>query len=144
MRRSRSSGLSLQSVPRPVRDAEAAGHLISRLMVTCHRCRGRPGEVVVEHPSQSSVIGESGVNQSLVEASDRTAIHFVVLPVAAVHLDDSGFVTLGIGVCTGATECLRPVCSEALDMLRMETVAEGMTDHLVGHYPMVPSFGKTA
>src|SRR5579862_8241513 len=104
-------------------------------MVTCHRCRGRPGEVVVEHLSQRSVIGYPGVNKSLVEALNRTAIHFVVLPVAAVHLDDSGFVTVGIGVCGGATECLRPVCSEALDMQRVEAVAEGVADHVVGHYP---------
>ena len=44
----------------------------------------------------------------------------------------------------GAAERLRPVCSEALDMLRVEAVAEGMADHVVGHYPMMPSLGKTA
>jgi hypothetical protein len=98
----------------------------------------------VEHSSQRRVIDQSGVNKSLVEARNRTAIHFVVRPVAAVHLDDSGFVTQGIGICGWATECLRPVGSEALDVLRVEAVAEGMADHVVGHYPMMPSLGKTA
>jgi hypothetical protein len=98
----------------------------------------------VEHLSERSVVGESGVDKSLVEARNRTAIHFVMLPVAAVHLHDCGLVTIGIGVCGGATECLGPVGSQALDMLRVETVAEGMADHLVGHDPMMPSLGKTA
>jgi hypothetical protein len=98
----------------------------------------------VEHLSQSSVVAYSGVDKSLVEASNRTTIHFVVLPVAAVYLDDSGFVTIGTGVCAGAAECFRPVCSKALDMLRVEAVAEGMAYHLVRHYPMMPSLGKTA
>ena len=98
----------------------------------------------MEHLSQHSIIGKSGVNKSLVEAHNRTAIHLVVRPVAAVYLDDTGFVTKGIGVGGRATECLRPVCSEALDMLRVEAVAEGMADHVVGHYAMMPSLGKTA
>jgi hypothetical protein len=98
----------------------------------------------VQHLSQCSVIGQPDVNESLVEARNRTAIHFAVLPVAAVHLDDSGFVTIGIGVCGGASEGLRPVCSEALDMLRVEAVAEGMADHVVGHYPIMPSLGEAA
>jgi len=93
--------------------------------------------------SQSGV-GYSGVDQSLVKAGNRTAIHFVVLAVAAVHPDDGGFVAIGVGVCAGAAECLRPVCSEALDMLRVEAVAEGMAHLVVGHYPMMPSLGKTA
>jgi len=38
------------------------------------------------------------VDKSLVEASNRTAIHLVVLPAAAVHLEGCGFVTMGIGV----------------------------------------------
>jgi hypothetical protein len=29
-------------------------------------------------------------------------------------------------------------------MLRVEAVAEGMADLVVGHYPMMPSLGKTA
>jgi hypothetical protein len=29
-------------------------------------------------------------------------------------------------------------------MLRMEAVAEGMADLVVGHHPMMPGLGKTA
>jgi hypothetical protein len=29
-------------------------------------------------------------------------------------------------------------------MLRMDALAEGMADLVVGHYPMMPSLGKTA
>src|SRR6516225_10655922 len=49
--------LHLKSVPRPVWDAEAVRHIIGGLVVAGHRCRGRPGEVVVQHLSQSTVVG---------------------------------------------------------------------------------------
>ena len=98
----------------------------------------------MEHLTQSNVAGKSSVDQSLIEASDCTTIHFIVLPVATVQLDYTGFVTMGIGVCVGAAECLCPVCGEALDMLRVEAVAEGMADLLVGHYAAMPSLGKAA
>src|ERR1700674_4639190 len=80
----------------------------------------------------------------MVEASNRTAIHFVVLPVAAVHLDDGGLVTIGVGIRSGTTECLGPVSGESLDMLGVEAVAERMADHIVGHHPTMPGAGKTA
>jgi hypothetical protein len=51
----------------------------------------------------ANVVAYSGVDKSLVEASNRTAIHFVVPTVATVHLGDRGFVTIGIGVCAGTT-----------------------------------------
>src|SRR5260370_21143744 len=80
----------------------------------------------------------------MVEAGNRAAIHFVVISVAAVHLDDGGLVTIGVGIRAGATECLGPVSSEALDMLRMEAVAEGMGYRVVGHHPPMPGAGKIA
>src|ERR1700674_5388749 len=80
----------------------------------------------------------------MVEASNRTAIHFVVLPVAAVHLDDGGLVTIGLGIFAGTTECLGPVSGESLDMLGVEAVAERMADHVVSHHPTMPGAGKTA
>ena len=64
-------------------------------------------------------------------------------PVAAVHLDDGGLVTIGVGIRAGATECLGPVSSESLDMLGVEAVAERMADHVVGHHPTMPGAGKT-
>ena len=38
----------------------------------------------------------------------------------------------------------RPISGEPLDMLGMETVAERMADHIVGHHPVMPGVGKTA
>src|SRR5271170_3824182 len=80
----------------------------------------------------------------MIEAGNRAAIHFVVFSVAAVHLDYGGFVTIGVGIHAGATECLRPVSGESLDMLGVEAVAEGMADQVVGHHPTMPGFGKAA
>src|ERR1700674_2622866 len=80
----------------------------------------------------------------MVEAGNRAAIHFVVLSVAAVHLDDGGLVTIGVGIRGGATECLGPVSGESLDMLGVEAVAERMADHVVGHHPTMPGTGKAA
>src|SRR6202162_4729315 len=78
----------------------------------------------------------------MVEARSRAAIHFVVLSVAAVHLDHGGLVTIKVGIRAGATECLGPVSGESLDMLGVEAVAEGMADYVVGHHPTMPGVGK--
>jgi hypothetical protein len=94
--------------------------------------------------SQRRVTGQSDVNQSLVEANDGAAIHFIVLPIAAVNLDDGGFVTIEIGIHAGSTECLGPIRGKTLDMLRMETVAERMADYFVRHHPTMPGTRKTA
>src|SRR6202051_3642910 len=67
-----------------------------------------------------------------------------MLSVPAVHLDDGGFVTVGIGIRGRATERLSPVSGESLNMVGVEAVAERMGDHVVGHHPAVPGVGKTA
>jgi hypothetical protein len=125
-------------------DAEATRHIIGGLVIAGHRCCGRPGEVVMQHLSQRIVFRESDVGQSMVEADNRSAIHFIVLPVPAVHLDDGGLVTIGIGIRGRATECLGPVSGESLDMLGVEAVAECMGDDVVAHHPTMPGVGKTA
>jgi hypothetical protein len=61
-----------------------------------------------------------------------------------VDLDRGGLATIGIGIGGRATECLSPVSGEPLDMLGMESVAERMGDHVVGHHPTMPGIGKTA
>ena len=71
-------------------------------------------------------------------------IHFIVLPVPAVCLDDGGLVTIGIGIRGRAPECLSPVSGESLDMLGVEAVAERMADHIVGYHPAMPGDGKAA
>ncbi len=49
--------LYLKSVPRPLWDAEAVRHVIGGVVIARHRCLGRPGEVIVQHLSQSTVAG---------------------------------------------------------------------------------------
>lgn len=127
-----------------MRDTEIAGHVIRRLMIAGHCRRGCPGEVIVEHLSQRRVVCQSDIDKRLVETRNRTAIHFIVRAVTAVHLDDGGLVPVGLGVCAGAAECLRPVSGESLDMLRVETMTEGMANHRVGHDPLMPGTGKAA
>src|SRR5262245_35009049 len=67
-----------------------------------------------------------------------------MLSVPAVHPDDCGLVTIGFGIRARAAECLSPVRGESLDMLRMEAVAERMSDHVVRHHPTMPGVGKAA
>ena len=92
-------------------NAKAVRHIISGVVVAGHRCRGRPSEVVVQHLSERTVLGYSDINQSLVGASDRAAIHFVVLPISAVHPNDAGLVTIGVGIRARSPEGLSPISS---------------------------------
>ena len=98
----------------------------------------------MQHLSQNIVVGESDIGQSKIEAGYRTAIHFVVLPITAVHLDDGSFVTIGIGIHRRATECLGPIGSESLGMLRVEAMAERMGHDIVGHDTLMPCVSKAA
>src|SRR5947209_17971572 len=61
-----------------------------------------------------------------------------------MYLDDRGFVTIGIGIRTRATECLGPISGESLDMLRVEAMTERMGHDVVGHHPLMPGVSKTA
>ena len=67
-----------------------------------------PGRNIVQRFSENIVVGESDIGQSQ-SSRQSTAIHFIVLPVPAVHFDDGGFVTIGIGIHGRATECLCPI-----------------------------------
>jgi hypothetical protein len=58
--------------------------------------------------------------------------------------NDSGLVAVGVGIRARATESFGPVRGESLDMLRVEAVAERMSDHFVGHHAPMPCIGKTA
>lgn len=142
--RSRVGPLPLEAVPGPAWDLEAIGDVGGGLLVTGHGYGGGPGEIVVQNFSQRGVFCKSDIGEGLVKAGDGAAVHFVVLAVAAVHFDDECFVTEGIGICGGAAEGFGPICGEALDMLGVKTVAEGMSDDLVGHYPPVPGVGKSS
>src|SRR5690242_19998608 len=97
----------------------------------------------MEHLSQCGVVCESDVRQSLIEAINRPTIHFLVLPVAAMHPDDGRLVAVELGVGAGPAERFSPVGGKSLHMLRVEAVAEGVADHVVVHYPTVPGLGQT-
>jgi hypothetical protein len=71
----------------------------------------------VQHFSQSTVVSQSDIAESLVEAGNRTAIHFIVLPVPAVHPDDGRLVTTGNRIRGRATEGLGPVLRLITGML---------------------------
>jgi len=60
-----------------------------------------------------------------------------------VHLDDGSLVAIGVGIRARATERLGPVSRQSLDVLGVESVAERMTDHVVGHHPTMPCAGET-
>jgi len=136
--------LLLESVPRPARDAEAVRNIIGGPVIAGHRCCGRPREVVVQHLSHRVVASQSNINKSLVEASNRPTVHFVVFSVAAVNLDHARLVAIAVRIPAGATECLGPVRSESLSMFGVKAVAERMRDHVIGHYSTMPGVGKTA
>src|SRR5262249_43238158 len=130
--------------PRPVWDAEAIRHIIDGFVVAGHRGRGCPSEVVAQHLVQRSIVGESDICKSLVETGNRTAVHFVVLPVTTVHFDNGGLVAIAVGVRVGATECLGPVSGESLDVVWVEAMAKRVSDHFVDDRPTMPGLRKTA
>ena len=111
-------------------------------MVARHRCRGRPREVVMEHLPQRGVVCESDVRKRLIEAGNRATIHFLVLPVAAVHPDDTRLIAIELGVSPGTAERFGPVGGEPFYMLRMEAMTEGVAHHFVVHYPTMPGLGQ--
>jgi hypothetical protein len=112
-------------------------------MVTRHCCRSRPRKVIVQNLPQSTILGPPDIRQSLVEAGNRATIHLFVHPVPAVYLDHSGLAAIEIRICARATECLSPVRGESLSMLRVEAVAERMSDNFVGHHSAMPRVSKT-
>lgn len=120
-------------------DDEAVRHVVAGPVVAGHGCRGRPGEIIVQHLSQNIVVGQSNIGESHIEAGNRTAIHFIVLPVPTVHLDHRGLVTIRIGIRGGTTESFGPISGEALDVLRVEAMAERMCQLRCHRLPRRPS-----
>ena len=85
-----------ESVPRPLGYVQAVGHILCQVVVTRHRGRGRPREVIVQHLSEPLVGGEVDIFQRLIETSDRPLVHLLVRPVAAVNPHDRGFIAPGL------------------------------------------------
>src|SRR5262245_37612524 len=66
-----------ESVPGPLRDVQAGRHIVCRTVVTSHRGRGSPGEVIMQDAPEPLVAGEAGVFQRLIETNDRPLVHLL-------------------------------------------------------------------
>src|ERR1041385_2748707 len=119
------------SVPGPLRDVQTVWHILCRAMVTRHRGRRTPCEVIVQHAPEPLVAGEADIFQRLIETSDRPLVHLLVQPVAAVNSHDRGLITVLVRIRRWPTECLGPVRGKALAVLRVVSVAERMANHFV-------------
>jgi hypothetical protein len=75
--------VDLGTVPGPARDSQALRDVVRRIGIAGHGGRGR-GEPVVQRLPEAVVRSETGVLEGIVEARDRSLIHLLVLPVAAV------------------------------------------------------------
>src|SRR5262245_57418064 len=126
-----SVGFTDEAVPGPLRDVQTVRHILSRVVVTRHRSRSGPREVIMQHASQPLVAGKTDIFQRQVETSDRPLVHLLVRPVAAVNPHDKGLTTVTVGVRRWSTKCLRPIRGKALGVLRVESVAERMANHFV-------------
>src|SRR5262244_2375677 len=51
------------SVPGPLRDVQTVWHILCRVVVTRHRGRGSPREVIVQHAPEALVAGEADIFQ---------------------------------------------------------------------------------
>jgi hypothetical protein len=91
-----------QSFPRPVWDGQTFRHIVRGAVVTSHRGRRRPREVVVQHMSEPLVITKTGIDERLIEAGNRPAVHLLVLAVAAMDPHNQGLVAILLrSVCAG-------------------------------------------
>jgi hypothetical protein len=74
----------------PIRDVRCGP------VVSGHRGHGRPGEVVVQHPSEPVVDGEADVDQCSIEAGDPSTVHLLVRTVAPMHPHNRGLVAVAV------------------------------------------------
>src|SRR5262249_25560615 len=125
------SSVNHESVPGPLWDLQTVRDVLCRPLVTRHRGRRGPREVIMEHAPKPLVVGKADVFEPLVETRNSPLIHLFVWPVAAVNPHDRGLIAVPVGVCRGSSECLCPVRGKALSVLRVVSVAERMADHFV-------------
>ena len=127
-----------ESVPGPLWDVQTVRHVVCRVVVTRHRGRGRPREIIVQHAPEPLVGYQADIFQRLVEASDRPLVHLLVRSVATVSPHDRGLITVAIGIRRWPTECLAPVRGKTCGVFRVESVAERVADHFILQHPRVP------
>src|SRR5262245_21910581 len=120
-----------ESVPGPPRDVQTVRHILCRVVVTRHRGRGGPREIIMQRASEPFVAGNTDIFQRLIETGDCPLVHLLVRTVAAVNPHNRGLITVPIGVRRWPTKCLRPVRGKALGVLRVESAAERMANYLV-------------
>src|SRR5262245_34428275 len=118
-------------MPGPLWDVQTVRYFLRRMVVTRHRGRGGPCEVIMQHALEPLVAGKADIFQRLIETSDRPLIHLLVRPIAAVNPHDRGLITVPLGVRRWSTKRLRPVRGKALGVLRVQSVAERMANDFV-------------
>ena len=92
----------------------------------------------MQHLPQPIIAGEANVDERLIEAGDRTTVHLLVWPVAAVYPHNGGLVTKGRRVARRTAERLGPIRGQPLSVIGVKTVAERVADHVVVHHPGMP------
>ena len=100
-------------------------------MITSHRRRRGPREVIVQNAPELLVDRDADIFHRLIETSDRPLIHFLMQPVAAVDPNHRGLITILIGIDRWSAECLCPVRGKPLGMLRVITVAKSVADDFI-------------
>jgi hypothetical protein len=108
------------------------------VVVARHRGGGCPREVIVQRSSEALVAIKSGILQSLIETCDRSLVHLLVRPVAAVNPHYGRLITILLGIRSWPTECFCPVRSQALCVLWMKSVAECMANDFILQHSRVP------
>jgi len=141
---SKEPGLGNEAVPGPLGDVQILGDIEFRVVVTGHGGCGGPGEVIVEGAAEAVVVGEADINEGLIETGDGALVHVFVEAVAAVNADDGSFIAVAGGVSGGSAEGFGPIGGEALGVVRVEAVAEGMGDDLVFEDAFVPGGSQFA
>src|SRR6185503_6567743 len=106
-----------------------------------HRGGSCPRELIVQDASEPLVSIQSGILQGLIETGDRSLVHLLVQPVAAVSPHDGALISVLVGVHCWPTECLSPVRGQALCVLRVITMAERMANHFILQHPLMPRVG---
>src|SRR5262245_10106552 len=87
-----------ESVPGPFRNVQSVRHIVSRVVVTRHRGRSGPCEVIMQRAPQPFVTVKADIFQRLIETGDCPLIHLFVRPVTTVNPHDRRFITVPVGV----------------------------------------------
>ena len=121
---------------------EAAGGdagLLALARAWHERCLSDP---VASHPFEHGDLHPQHVER-LAAYWAEALVELAVRPVAGMHPQHVGLVVHRVGEGARPAERLGPVGGEALAVLGVETVAEGVADHVVCHHPGVPRPGKS-